>query len=387
MGAPEAAETAYLKAAELSSQEEERARLTESAAEMGARIGADERALERFEAAAAAHRAAGRVVDAARVTAAIRTLIIGPGRAVQAVERLREALSSLEPGDRSPRRRRPPGGTLSPGPSSTWAVSSDAAAPIERALTLAQHNELTETYALALQIKAYLYAAAGRVEESILNQEGSLEVARKHDLIRVEARSQNLLTDLCMMYDRPGAEEHALAGLVIARRRGARGGEADTMSNLMYVLMLAGRWDESSRYASEVIRTAGEASVDTSPIYFREAFLDSLRGAVPSARQHFAHCDTWRQADDVQARNMYQNGVSALRSPPETTAAPWRRRAQPSRDHSPAASLSPTRSCASRSPTPWTRRSPPETCRRSTGSWGSSRVARLERCRRSSGLK
>ena len=34
-------------------------------------IGADDRALERFEAAAAAHLAAGRVVDAARVTAAI----------------------------------------------------------------------------------------------------------------------------------------------------------------------------------------------------------------------------------------------------------------------------------------------------------------------------
>ena len=62
--------------------------------------------------------------------------------------------------------------------------------------------------------------------------EGSLEVARKHDLVRVEASSQNLLTDLCMIYDRPGAEEHALAGLAVARRQGARAREVDMLGNL-----------------------------------------------------------------------------------------------------------------------------------------------------------
>ena len=311
VGAPEAAESAYVTAAELSSDDEEKARLTEKSAEMAAIIGADERALEQFEAAASAHVAAGRVVDAARVTAWIATLINRAGRSVHAVERLREALSSLDPDNA------PPGvvAMLEERLGRTLVYAGrvhDASEPIERALTLAQHNGLTETYANALQIKAYLYAAAGRVEESILNQEGSLEVARRHDLVQVEARSQNLLTDLCMIYDRPGAEEHALAGLAIARRQGARSGEVNTVGNLMYVLMLAGRWDESSRFAAEVFTTASEASVDTSLIHFREAFLDSLRGTVTSARQHFACCETWRDADDVQARAMYKNGVSVV---------------------------------------------------------------------------
>ena len=91
--------------------------------------------------------------------------------------------------------------------------SQDCAEPIERALTLAQHHELAETYASALQMKAYLYSGAGRVEEGILNLEGSLETARRNGLVQVESSAQNLLTDLCMIYDRPGAEEHALAGL------------------------------------------------------------------------------------------------------------------------------------------------------------------------------
>ena len=312
VGAPGAAETAYVTASELSSDDEERAQLIEKSAEMAMRIGADDRALDRFENAAAAHLAAGRVVDAARVTAWIGTMFVRTGRSAQAVERLSDALLSLDPGTAPPavvaRLEERLGRALM-----FAGRSQDAGEPIERALTLAQHHELVETYASALQMKAYLYTGAGRVEEGILNLEGSLEVARKHDLVQVESISQNLLTDLFMIYDRPGAEEHALAGLAVARRQGARGREADMVGNLMYVLMLAGRWNEASRFAQEVFEsTAGEASVDTSLLHFREAFLDALRGEVTSARQQFAYCESWRDADDVQAAAMYSSGAGAL---------------------------------------------------------------------------
>ena len=69
VGAPEAAEAAYLKAAELSSDEAEQAGFTERAGRMAAFAGWNERALGHFETAIAAHAKAGRVVDAARVTA------------------------------------------------------------------------------------------------------------------------------------------------------------------------------------------------------------------------------------------------------------------------------------------------------------------------------
>ena len=283
VGAPGAAETAYLTASELSSDEGERAQLLERSAEMAMRIGADDRALERFETVATAHEATGRVVDAARVAGSIGMMFVRTGKAAQAVERLSRALASLDP------LTAPPAVVASLEERLGRALmftghSQDAEAPVERALTLAQHHELFETYARALQMKAYLYTGAGRVEEGILNLEGSLEVARKHDLFQVESGSQNLLTDLCMIYDRPGAEEHALAGLAVARRQGARGREVDMVGNLMYVLMLAGRWNEATRLAEEVFEsTAGEASVDTSLLHYRNTFLDALRGEVTRA--------------------------------------------------------------------------------------------------------
>jgi tetratricopeptide (TPR) repeat protein len=312
VGAPGAAETAYLTASELSSDDEERARFIEKSAEMAMRIGADDRALNGFEKAGASHLQAGRIVDAARVAAWIGTMFVRTSRSEQAVACLSDALSSLDPATAPPavvaRLEERLGRALM-----FTGRSQDAGEPIERALTLAQHHELAETYASALQMKAYLYSGAGRVEEGILNLEGSLETARKNGLVQVESAAQNLLTDLCMIYDRPGAEEHALAGLALARRQGARGREADMVGNLMYVLMLAGRWDEAARFADEVLESAaGEATVNTSLLRFRKAFLDALRGELASARQQFAYCESWKDAEDVQASAMYSSGAGAL---------------------------------------------------------------------------
>ena len=83
VGAPEAAESAYLKAAELSSDEAERAGFDRQGWADGAVAGWNERAVGHFEAAIAAHAEAGRVVDAARVTAGLgqRLERPRPGRA------------------------------------------------------------------------------------------------------------------------------------------------------------------------------------------------------------------------------------------------------------------------------------------------------------------
>ena len=310
VGAPVAAEAAYLTASELSADDEERTRLIEKSAEMAMRGGSEERALDRFEQVAVAHLAADRVVDAARVAGWIATLYVMIGRSEQAVARLSEALSSLDPDTAPPEvvaglEERLGRALLFTG------RSHEAAEPTERALTLAQHHELVETYANALQIKAYLYTGAGRVEEGILNLEASLEVARKHGLVQVESRVQNLLTDLYMIYDRPGAEGHALAGLALARRQGARRNEANMVANLFYVLMLAGRWSEASSLADEVLESSAEAAV-ASLLHFRKAFLEALRGELASAKREFAYCESWKNAEDVQASAMYSSCEGAL---------------------------------------------------------------------------
>ena len=74
VGAPEAAEAAYLKAAELSLAEAEQADFIEKAGRMAQFAGWNERALGRFETAMTLHTKAGRLLDARGVTSRARQL-------------------------------------------------------------------------------------------------------------------------------------------------------------------------------------------------------------------------------------------------------------------------------------------------------------------------
>jgi Flp pilus assembly protein TadD len=132
----------------------------------------------------------------------------------------------------------------------------EAVEPFEQALTLAQQYELTDTLVRGLGNKGIWLGNVGRVEEARLNHEGSLDIARRHGLTRIEMNGEGNLGDLCMTRDLPGAEEHCQAVLALARRWGARAAEA---SNLMYVLTMAGRFEEAFTtlcHAHELSNTA-----------------------------------------------------------------------------------------------------------------------------------
>lgn len=312
VGAPEAAETAYLKAKELSADEAEQADLLEKAGNMASLVGADERTLGHYEAAIALHRSAGRLVDSARVTPKLAGALLTLGRVEESVDRLRSVLSSLD------RSTAPPGVIASLEERlgrSLWYAGrpQDTAEPIEHALTLSQHYELGETYARALQIKGYLYASAGRVEEAILYMDASLEAARRCGATRVEMGTENLIADMCMIYDRPGAEEHCLAGLALARRRGARAAELNVTNNLLYVLTLAGRFDEAYRRADELLNVSSDESGHLDPfLHGRLAALDALRGNIESARSHLGWCREFGEGDDMQSVAMYATCEAAV---------------------------------------------------------------------------
>ena len=96
VGALEAAESAYVRAAELSSEEPKQTTFTEKAGQMADLAGWNERAAGHFEAAIAAHVEAGRLVDAARDTARLGDVLNNLGRGEQAIRLIREALASLE---------------------------------------------------------------------------------------------------------------------------------------------------------------------------------------------------------------------------------------------------------------------------------------------------
>jgi len=259
VGAPEAAESAYLTAADLSSDDAERAHLTERAGQMAQLAGFYERALGCFETAVAAHRADGRGIDAARVTTWLAGSINSLGHGEQAVVLLREALASLDlttaPPEVVAELQMRLGGALY-----FSGHRDEAAEPIEQALTLAQHYELAEPLAGALNFKAILFLTLGRLEEARLNFEGSLVVARRHGLTDREMIVEGNLADLCMTLDLPGAEDHCEAMLALARRGGARDNEAFAAQNLMYVLMMAGRLDEAYRLGTTVLQSGADES-------------------------------------------------------------------------------------------------------------------------------
>ena len=185
VGAPEAAESAYLRAAELSTDEREQAGLTEQAGHMAHRAGWYERAAGHFEIAISIHNAAARVVEAARVSASLGYALTALGRAEQAITQIRGALVSLE-------------GTAAPpevladlqarlGGALIFAGHIDeATAALEVALTFAQHHELPDVFAARSISKSTVLKGSGRAREAQGYCEMSADVARANGLTRDE---------------------------------------------------------------------------------------------------------------------------------------------------------------------------------------------------------
>jgi len=311
VGALEAAEAAYLTAAELSADEAEQADLTEKAGRMAVITGFYERALGHFEAAVAAHNAAGRVVDTARVTTGLARALHLLGRGEQAIVRIHEASAFLDPDTAPPSVVADLQGLLGVTLIQT-GHPHEAVEPIEQALRLAQHYELAEPLASSLLRKADLFSTDGRVEESRLNYEGSLSVARRNGLTRVEMIAENNLAYLCMIYDLPGAEEHIGAALALTRRWGARPLEASAAANLMYVLAFTGRFEEAYRLGIDVLQTGAGETEESKQLHARLALLDSLCGRAGKARQHLDQAEAYAESDNVEYRAAYAAGESGV---------------------------------------------------------------------------
>ncbi len=311
VGAPEAAEAAYVKAADLSSDETEQAGFIERAGQMAHLAGWYERATVYFEKAITVHYDAGRIVDAARVTASLGYSLNALGHGEQGITRTREALASLR------------GTIASPEVVAELQVrlaaalvfsghGNEATGPIEEALTLAQHHELGEQLANSLNLKAILLSNTGRAEEAGALLERCVSVARRHGVPRTEWGAEGNLADLCMTRDLPGAEEHAKAALALARRWGLRANEAVAAGNLMYILMMAGRLEEAQQLGAELLQAGGDERPGAEHIHYSLACLEALRGNVAAARGHLSACRALGERDDVQSRVVYAAAEAAV---------------------------------------------------------------------------
>jgi class 3 adenylate cyclase/tetratricopeptide (TPR) repeat protein len=328
VGAPDAAESAYLKAAELSSDEVEGADFVERAGLMAQFAGWNERALEHFETTVAAHARAGRILDAARTTSRISVSLQALGRGEQAISRIQEALASLEGNEAPPEiladLQARLGGALN------FSGHAEASAePLERALVLAQHYELEEPLGSALAMKGSLLMQAGRIVEARALMEAAIAVARRHGLTRAEMTAEIGLADLCMTRDLVGAEEHCEHALELARHWGARHNEAFATGNLMYIMILHGRFDEAYRLGADLLHIVEDNVASAALLHEGLAHIDALKGRAEDARGHLAGCRAWATSDDVQFRVAYAalEAAVALAGADHQTAVSAARRA------------------------------------------------------------
>ena len=148
----------------------------------------------------------------------------------------------------------------------------DEALPhLERALTLAEHNQLTETLSQALNTKAITLLRRNRFHEAQLLLAGALELALAHDHHAAALRAYNNLNSIAWTMGQEQNTEPLLKDAIqLARRAGERGSEAGFTAALVSVYGDLGRWDEA-------LATADEAE----KIATTEFAMSFILGAVP----------------------------------------------------------------------------------------------------------
>jgi tetratricopeptide (TPR) repeat protein len=84
-------------------------------------------------------------------------------------------------------------------------------------------------------------------------------------------------------------------------------------SNLLYVLTVAGRFDEVERRAHELLASSsGDAELDDQQLHARLCIVSALRGETQQARIHFDLCRDFAESDDVQNQAADAGMVAAV---------------------------------------------------------------------------
>ena len=301
VGAPESAERSYRTAAELTEEEPERTELIRQAGEMALQAGRLEAALDLFEQVAAAHVAAGRERDAARVAGRIGRALNRLGRNEDAIERIVPALEVLGPEGMDPdvaALHAMLGHTL------LFAGHDERAGPpLESALRIAEELELPAVLSGALIDKGLISLQAGRSEEARSLFDAAQEIAERHELAAELALAHGNSGNLGVQWDLPEASDHYAATLALARRQGDRFRESVAAGNLVYLYLYAGRWDDAEALAAELLASEDRAGVEF--LHFPLAILRSFRGDLEAAVDSFARIAAWEQGDDDELRAIH----------------------------------------------------------------------------------
>jgi class 3 adenylate cyclase/tetratricopeptide (TPR) repeat protein len=299
VGAPQAAERAYLAATELAAGSDERIELTQSAGDMALVDGRYEAALKLLNDAAAQLDELGRPRDAARLAPRIARALFRGGRANEAIGCLQHALAALGPDtdDADVARMNVELGMalLDTG------RAREALEPLDRALELAQTLELFTELVAAIAFKAELCVAVGRVYEARILFDGAIELCQRHELTNELVWIQVNSGDFLKRFDLPGAAERARDALATARRIGSRYHESLAAANLMRAWESTGEWDELERLGIELLGPSDDRP-NSEPLHFELGILAAFRGDREGGREHLARIVDWGASQNNQLR-------------------------------------------------------------------------------------
>jgi tetratricopeptide (TPR) repeat protein len=297
VGAQEAAERAYRSALELVPRWDERAALTEAAAEAALIAGRFAAAIELLEAATHEHEQAGRSREAARLTAGIGRVLTRMGQNAAALERMRSALDVLGEDTVEPavaELNTQIAGAL------VWSGAPQEALPvIERALDMSSALALPRVLFEALNAKATCYSLFGRMDEALVLYHGMVAHAARHGLVRQRGIAESNVGDSLLRAGLPGAEPHIEAGIAICRQLGDRKGAELGTGNLMLAHILSGRWEDARGLAAAARGAGGDAE---SHVAAPLAVLHVLRGQHDEAREAASALAPWHESDSTDDR-------------------------------------------------------------------------------------
>ena len=309
LGAPEEGRRYYSQAASLADDRLREAELLEQAGRLAIRANERVEAREQLERALALYADAGDMRAAGRASAALADVDFEEGRLEEAATRLEQAVAQLEQGRTSDE--------LAAGLAQLGRMRvlgghhEDAAAPLDRALTLAERLQLPEVFVEALTSKAALVSAQGRLAEGRILLEAAAERAHAEQLYASALRAENNLGVVLEGSDRYGEALEVLErSLAIAHRRGDRRWELNLRTGTISALVSLGRWDEALATAAEEEPHA--ASEPTRIHLLPVALIHCERGELEPARALLAGSAPLRESDNPQARAVYAAAEARL---------------------------------------------------------------------------
>jgi tetratricopeptide (TPR) repeat protein len=297
VGAPDSAEQAYRKAANLATGDEERLGLTERAADMAMQAGSLEDAVELYDQVRKDRTSRGSTAEAARVAAPMARCLTRLGRAHRAVEILQEALSSL--GDDAS------GATLASlhdrmGMSLVSMGERQQALPhLERAITLATALDLPEVLGRSLVQKGVVLAYEARVVEGVALLQAAADLAHARGFPDVEMEALGDIDYVRFFYDLGAQGEASEAALRHARRVGNARAQAHHLGNLAWIHLYSGQWERAQEELDESLEiVTDEHQRAANRIVL--VLLASYRGDHEEARRQTSDMSVLRISDNKE---------------------------------------------------------------------------------------